>query len=105
MKISEIVQKDLANLRIRVIDEIEELVTKAEAYEIHLDNPVMFQYIDEQISEVICNVRPCNESVTIDTGENEYELPIKDLSLDLLVVILEEVENGHFSVWEDICEG
>jgi len=67
-----------------------------------LNNPIMHQYIDDQINEVISKVQVDTESVSIDSGICEANMPLKDCTTEELLSILEAIENDDISIFEEL---
>lgn len=67
---------------------------------INLHNPVLYQSIDDQLSEVIGGVSLTNTKAIIDDNSNEYEMELVDINTNTLIEIVSELEG--FETFEDI---
>jgi len=94
-------KKAFLDLRQDVISEITNKLIKENAAEIQLHTPFIHNWIDDQQNEVISRVNVETASVQVDTGHNDYNTELSELSLDELLVILEAVETGSYEVWEE----
>jgi hypothetical protein len=60
--------------------------------EIRLETPPMYQYIDDQFSQVVGGIMTDGEIAVIDTGDDEFKESIDSFGLELKIAILEELE-------------
>jgi len=65
---------------------------------IKLDNPIMHQYIDDQIFETITAINIAANVVIIDTGSCLAHFQLKDLPIDQLIAILEAIDEEKYVV-------
>ena len=61
--------------------------------EIRLETPPMYQYIDDQFSQVVGGIRTDGETAVIDTGDSDFREDINNFGLELKIAILEELES------------
>jgi hypothetical protein len=73
------------------------------AQEINLHNGIIFNYIDDQMNEVIGGVT-LDERVFIDSGIDMDTVSLQDLSTDQLICLLQMIEEKEFEVEEMIEE-
>jgi hypothetical protein len=94
----------LASLKVDVIDTICEAITNAKALEIRLNEPISYQYIDEQANQSIDRVNAEQKSVEVDAAGfgDDFSIKLNELDIDILLSILECIEGEHFEVWEQI---
>lgn len=104
IKSSTFYKNDLANMRLNIISSIDELITVGKALEIDINDGPIFQYVDDQFSEVVGRINTERMVAIIDSGSNMYDVPLVDLSTDLLLDILESIERGDYEVFESIEE-
>jgi len=67
------------------------------AQEINLNRGVIFNYIDDQMNEVIGGVT-LDERVFINSEHDTDTVSLQDLSTDQLICLLELIENKDFEV-------
>ena len=65
---------------------------------IKLDNPIMHQYIDDQIFETITAINIAANVVIIDTGSCLAHFQLKELPVDQLIAILEAIDVEEYEV-------
>lgn len=92
---------EFINLKENVITAIKHQLLNENATEIQLHNPIIHNFIDDQMNEVVSRVNVETASVQIDTGFDEYWNELTELSLDILLAILKAVETGSYEVWEE----
>jgi hypothetical protein len=92
--------KQLSDIRETLISDVKNEILKNNAVEIDLDNPIMFNFIDDQSSEVIARVTSTGNVIT-DTGYDMKTIPFIDVPTEILILILEAIETGSFVVWEE----
>lgn len=96
------------NLRIKshrgeIIEDIKTEMISNNAQEINLHSGIIFNYIDDQMNEVIAGVT-LDERVFIDSGHDMDTVSLQDLSTDQLITLLDMIEGKDFEVEELIEE-
>lgn len=89
------------DLKQDVIEDIKRKLISDNAVEVQLHNPIIHNWIDDQMNEVVSRVNVETASVQVDTGHDDYNTELTELSLDMLLAILEAVETGSYEVWEE----
>lgn len=84
--------------------EIVTQLVKENAGDIQLHTGIIFNFIDDQMNEVIKRVDVVSGKVQIDSGGDDYWLPFDSLTVDQLLGILEAVEFGSYDVWAQVEE-
>jgi hypothetical protein len=97
-------EKAFLDLKADVINEIKSKLIKEQASEIQLHHGILFQRIDDQQSELISRINIEIGTVSIDTGDDYYSVQFEYLTLDQLLSILCEIEEGSYDVWADLIE-
>ena len=89
--------------RQEIIEDIKTEMISNNAQELNLHSGIIFNYIDDQMNEVIGGVT-LDERVFIDSGHDMDTVSLQDLSTDQLICLLEMIENKEFEVEELIEE-
>jgi hypothetical protein len=90
-------------LREELIKDISTEMIRRGAEEINLHSGIIFNYIDDQMNEVISTIR-LNGTVVIDTGVSADDISFKELSTDQLITILEMIEKDEFEIVEELTK-
>lgn len=93
----------IVNHRQEIIEDIKTEMIINNAQEINLHNGIIFNYIDDQMNEVIAGVT-LDERVFIDSGVDMDTISLQDLSTDQLICVLQMIEEKEFEVEEMIEE-
>lgn len=93
----------IVNHRQEIIEDIKYEMIRKNAQEINLHNGIIFNYIDDQMNEVIAGVT-LDERVFIDSGVDMDTISLQDLSTDQLICVLQMIEEDSFEVEELIEE-
>ena len=93
----------IVNHRQEIIEDIKTEMIINNAQEINLHNGIIFNYIDDQMNEVIGGVT-LDERVFIDSGVDMDTISLQDLSTDQLICLLQMIEEKEFEVEEMIEE-
>ena len=93
----------IVNHRQEIIEDIKTEMISNNAQELNLHSGIIFNYIDDQMNEVIGGVT-LDERVFIDSGHDMDTVSLQDLSTDQLICLLEMIENKEFEVEELIEE-
>jgi hypothetical protein len=93
----------IVNHRQEIIEDIKTEMIRNNAQEINLHNGIIFNYIDDQMNEVIGGVT-LDERVFIDSGVDMDTISLQDLSTDQLICVLQMIEEKDFEVEEMIEE-
>jgi hypothetical protein len=93
----------IVNHRQEIIEDIKNEMIRNNAQEINLHNGIIFNYIDDQMNEVIGGVT-LDERVFIDSGVDMDTISLQDLSTDQLICVLQMIEEKDFEVEEMIEE-
>jgi len=93
----------IVNHRQEIIEDIKTEMIINNAQEINLHNGIIFNYIDDQMNEVIGGVT-LDERVFIDSGVDMDTISLQDLSTDQLICVLQMIEEKEFEVEEMIEE-
>ena len=93
----------IVNHRQEIIEDIKTEMISNNAQEINLHNGIIFNYIDDQMNEVIGGVT-LDERVFIDSGIDMDTVSLQDLSTDQLICLLQMIEEKEFEVEEMIEE-
>lgn len=93
----------IVNHRQEIIEDIKTQMILNNAQEINLHNGIIFNYIDDQMNEVIAGVT-LDERVFIDSGVDMDTISLQDLSTDQLICVLQMIEEKEFEVEEMIEE-
>lgn len=93
----------IVNHRQEIIEDIKTEMIRNNAQEINLHNGIIFNYIDDQMNEVIGGVT-LDERVFIDSGVDMDTISLQDLSTDQLICLLQMIEEKEFEVEEMIEE-
>ena len=103
MNKAQIHNKRIVDHRQEIIEDIKTEMIVNNAQQINLHNGIIFNYIDDQMNEVIGGAT-LDEKVFIDSGHDMDTVSMQDLSTDQLICLLEMVENKEFEVDELIEE-
>jgi hypothetical protein len=95
-KRSEGISNMLNTIKAQAIDAILSILKERKHINIKLHKPIMHQYIDDNINEVISVVRVEFESVILDTGSCCAAKALKDLPIEQLADLLMSIENGGY---------
>jgi hypothetical protein len=95
-------KKQLDTLKEDIIKDVVKSCLGKGILEIELHHPLIYQYIDDQTNEVIGRVNIEQQVAVIDDSYNMYNVKLDDLSLDILLGLLGEFEQGNYEVWEVI---
>lgn len=87
--------------RKEIIEDIKTEMIKHNAQEVRLNTPIIHNYIDDQMNEVIGGVT-LDERVFIDSGHDTDTASLQDLSTDQLICLLDILENKQFDIEEEI---
>lgn len=96
----------LSGIRLDLVDTVCELIKQKGANEIKINEPLCYQFIDDQANQSIDRVNAEQRSVEIDAagfGE-DYTLKLNELSTDMLLDILDVIEEDNFEIWEEKSE-
>jgi len=96
----------LSEIRMNLVDTVCELIKQKGAIEVKLDEPLCYQFIDDQANQSIDRVNAEQKYVEIDCGGfgDDYSIKLSELDTDRLLGILEVIENDDFEIWEEISE-
>lgn len=89
------------DMKADIINDINTLLIKEKANEIELHTGLVYNYIDDQTSEVIKRINIQDGNVQVDCGTNDYYVKLNHLSLELLLAILSNIEIGSYEIWAD----
>jgi hypothetical protein len=89
----------IVNHRQEIIEDIKIEMISNNAQEINLHNGIIFNYIDDQMHEVIGGVT-LDERVFIDSDNGMDTISLQDLSTDQLICVLQMIEEKRFGVEE-----
>lgn len=92
--------KQIEELKETILGELKSTLKNKDIIEISLNNPPIYQYIDEQYNQVIYSINSNTEKFGIDDGMDVYWKPLTDLSIEQLAYILDEVENENYEIEE-----
>ena len=92
----------IVNHRQEIIEDIKTEMISKNAQEINLHSGIIFNYIDDQMNEVIAGAT-LDERVFIDSGSDMDTVSMQDLSTDQLICLLKMIEEDEFEV-EDVIE-
>lgn len=95
-------KEQLGTLRQDIIKDIVKGCLGKGILEIELHNPLIYQYVDDQTNEVIGRINIEQQVAVIDDSYNMYNVKLDKLSLDILLGLLCEFEQGNYKVWEVI---
>ncbi len=91
----------VATVRENIIKDIFLKMDEERAEVILLDNGIIYNYIDDQFNEVVSRVNSQTRKVEIDDNHSGYFVDIETLSTEMLIEILENLEDGSFTVDEE----
>ena len=96
----------LSEIRMNLVDTVCELIKQKGAIEVKFDEPLCYQFIDDQANQSIDRVNAEQRNVEIDCGGfgEDYSIKLSELDTDRLLGILEVIENDDFEIWEEISE-
>jgi hypothetical protein len=97
-------QKQLDKIKADVIYDLVTGCLSAGALEIEFHNPLIYQYIDDQANEVICRINIEQQVALIDDSFDISSVKLDKLSLDILLKLLQEFEEGNYEIWEVVAE-
>lgn len=95
-------RKQLDSLREDIIQHLIKGCLNEKALEIEFHNPIVHAYIDDQTNEVIGRLNIEQKVVVIDSGFEVRWLSLDRLTLDELLSLFGEFEQGNYEVWEVI---
>jgi hypothetical protein len=96
----------LSGIRMDLVDTICELIKQKGAIEVKFNEPLCYQFIDDQANQSIDRVNAEQRNVEIDCGGfgEDYSIKLSELDTDRLLSILEVIEDDYFEIWEEISE-
>jgi hypothetical protein len=96
----------LSEIRMNLVDTVCELIKQKGAIEVKFNEPLCYQFIDDQANQSIDRVNAEQRNVEIDCGGfgEDYSIKLSELDTDRLLGILEVIENDNFEIWEEISE-
>jgi hypothetical protein len=96
----------LSEIRMNLVDTVCELIKEKGANEVKFNEPLCYQFIDDQANQSIDRVNAEQRNVEIDCGGfgEDYSIKLSELDTDRLLGILEVIENDDFEIWEEISE-
>jgi hypothetical protein len=96
----------LSEIRMNLVDTVCELIKQKGAIEVKFDEPLCYQFIDDQANQSIDRVNAEQRNVEIDCGGfgEDYSIKLSELDTDRLLGILEVIENDDFEIWEENSE-
>jgi hypothetical protein len=96
----------LSGIRMGLVDTICELIKEKGAIEVKFNEPLCYQFIDDQANQSIDRVNAEQRNIEIDCGGfgEDYSIKLSELDTDRLLSILEVIENDDFEIWEEISE-
>jgi hypothetical protein len=96
----------LSEIRMNLVDTVCELIKEKGAIEVKFNEPLCYQFIDDQANQSIDRVNAEQRNVEIDCGGfgEDYSIKLSELDTDRLLGILEVIENDDFEIWEEISE-
>jgi hypothetical protein len=97
-------QNQLDKIKADVINDLVIGCLSAGALEIEFHNPLIYQYIDDQTNEVIGRINIEQHVAVIDDTYHISSVKLDKLSLDILLNLLQEFEQGNYEVWEVVSE-
>jgi hypothetical protein len=95
-------KNQLATLKVDIISDVVKGCLSNGILEFELHNPLIYQYVDDQTNEVIGRINIEQQVAVIDDSFNMYNVKLDKLSLDILIELLCEFEQGRYKVWEVI---
>jgi hypothetical protein len=101
MTLTEFYEAHLQKLRNELIQEIINFVKNRKANELSLNNAVVVNSIDDQISETVDIIKADGDVIIGVTFNEDYESDLTELHNDILLSILRELEEGNFEVVEE----
>ena len=99
MNKAQIHNKRIVDHRQEIIEDIKTEMISNNAQELNLHSGIIFNYIDDQMNEVIGGVT-LDERVFIDSGHDMDTISLQDLSTDQLICLLRMIEEKEFEVVE-----
>jgi hypothetical protein len=96
----------LSEIRMNLVETVCELIKEKGAIEVKFNEPLCYQFIDDQANQSIDRVNAEQRNVEIDCGGfgEDYSIKLSELDTDRLLGILEVIENDDFEIWEEISE-
>ena len=84
-------------VRENVIFSIKETLKSQNLTEINLSNSITNQFVDEVDNQQIVSVDAESETVTIEHGDNEYDISFKNIRVEILIEILQAIEAEEYT--------
>ena len=98
-------QKQLDKIKADVIYDLVTGFLSAGALEIQLYRPLVYQDFDgHQVNEVITRINIEQQVAVIDDSFDMSHIKLDKLSLDILLRLLQEFEEGNYEIWEVVAE-
>jgi archaellum biogenesis ATPase FlaH len=92
--------QQLESLKEFIIDDLVKGCLNVKALEIDYHHPILHAYIDDQHNQVIARLNVEQQHVVIDDSYRTINIKLDDLTLDELLGLLREFEEGHYEIWE-----
>lgn len=97
---SEVLTQMIADIHKNAINAIKDVVKKAGAVAVELDDGPYYQVLNDQESSLICGVNIQTEEILVDQVDEIIQIGLKSVDTMLLLAVLQELENGKFDVIE-----
>ena len=97
-------KKQLEDLKESLITEIVKHCLNEKALEIEFNNGIVHAYIDDQVNQVICRVNVEQRVAVVDDTYTTNNIKLDDLTLDELLGIYSQIEEGNYEIWEEIAD-
>jgi hypothetical protein len=98
-------QKQLDKIKADVIYDLVTGCLSAGALEIQLYHPLVYRDFDgNQVNEVITRINIEQQVALIDDSFDISSIKLDKLSLDILLNLLQEFEEGNYEIWEVVAE-
>jgi len=89
-------------LKDSIIKDIFSLLEKANAGNISLKTGIIYNFIDDQMNEIVKEIEYSTRSVVIDGNTYDYTIPIYEIPVDILCSILETIELEDYEIFEEL---
>lgn len=99
---SEKYKEDYIALNESVIEDIFNLLEKANAGNISLNTGLIYNFIDDQSNEVIREIDYHTRNVVIDGSTYDYRMSINGVPVGTLIAILEAIELEDYEIFEEL---
>ena len=100
----QVFKKQIEDIRETLISEMIKHCLNDKALEIEFHNSILHAYIDDQVNLVICRLNVEQRVAVVDDTYNTINIKLDNLTLDELLGMYAEIEQGNYEIWEEIAD-